>query len=108
MHYFTTYALLFYYLCITIYVLLIVYITLPPGIGPIAVGNKYYIYIYIYIIFVHMRMCVHTHIHIVTPPRHSPTPQIEDRTQFFLPEKKSQSSVFGRFGSIRFLVVPKS
>jgi hypothetical protein len=29
-------------------VLSIVYVTLPTGIGPIAVGNKYIIYIYIY------------------------------------------------------------
>jgi hypothetical protein len=29
------------YLCITIYVLFIFYVTLPPGIGPIAVDNKY-------------------------------------------------------------------
>jgi hypothetical protein len=28
-------------LCITIYILFIFYVTLPPGIGPIAVGNKY-------------------------------------------------------------------
>jgi hypothetical protein len=30
-----------YYLRITVYVFFIVYVTLPPGIGPIAVGNKY-------------------------------------------------------------------
>jgi hypothetical protein len=36
-----------YYLRITVYVLFIVYVTLPPGIGPIAVGNKYILYIYI-------------------------------------------------------------
>jgi hypothetical protein len=30
-----------YYLCITFYVLFIVCVTLPPNIGPIAVGNKY-------------------------------------------------------------------
>jgi hypothetical protein len=30
-----------HYLCITVYVLFIAYITPPPGINPIAVGNKY-------------------------------------------------------------------
>jgi hypothetical protein len=30
-----------YYLCITVYVLFVVYVTLPPGISPIAVVNIY-------------------------------------------------------------------
>jgi hypothetical protein len=29
-----------YYLCIAVYILFVVYVTPPPGIGPIAVGNK--------------------------------------------------------------------
>jgi hypothetical protein len=34
-------TLILYYLCNTIHILFIVYVTLPPGIGSIAVGNKY-------------------------------------------------------------------
>jgi hypothetical protein len=30
-----------YYLCITVYLLVIVYVKLPPGISPIAIGNIY-------------------------------------------------------------------
>jgi hypothetical protein len=33
--------LILYYLCIIVYVLFIFYVTLPPGVGQIAVGNKY-------------------------------------------------------------------
>jgi hypothetical protein len=33
-----------YYLCVTVYVLFIFYVTLQPGIGPIAVCNKYKIH----------------------------------------------------------------
>jgi hypothetical protein len=60
MYYLLPYVIMFlhsvfcilYYLCITVYVLFLVYVTLPPGIGTIAVGNIYiYIYIYIYSIF---------------------------------------------------------
>jgi hypothetical protein len=32
--------LLLHYFCITVYVMFIVYVTLPPGVSPIAVGNK--------------------------------------------------------------------
>jgi hypothetical protein len=35
-----------YYLCVAVYVLFIVCVTLPPGICPIAVGNKYIYIIY--------------------------------------------------------------
>jgi hypothetical protein len=32
---------------VTVYVLFIVYVTLPPGIGPIAAGNKYILHTFL-------------------------------------------------------------
>jgi hypothetical protein len=50
-----TYVFL-YYLCITVYVLFIVYVTLRPGIRLITVGN---IYIYIYICIYILQHCIY-------------------------------------------------
>jgi hypothetical protein len=38
------YSVLLMYYCS---VLFVVYVTLPPGIGPIAVGNKYTLFVYL-------------------------------------------------------------